>query len=330
MSMSMATPRTGFKFMLTVRDGPDTGATFQLLPPRATIGRGADCHVVLNDPRVSRTAAVIEFSMERVFIQELSQRQALLVNGEFTTEHDLKDGDLIRVGETELVFFVEAIALGQQGRPFTVAPQLGAAPGFPPGFQTPPAGGSFRGTGGLSGKQKFYIGLAIFGGLFGLLMMSETKKPKQDAGPRTIEEIEKEIKVSGEHSDEIIKKREFKNDEEKTRFYEAQKHFSEGFRDYQKNQFARAMRSFETCRTIDPQHQLCMRYYKLSEKSRDAMIAELILEGRRYREKGMWARCSAQFDKVLDMIQNKDEVKYKAADQMRKECDLMLDGRFRQ
>ena len=57
MNMNAPMPRTGFKFMLTVQNGPDTGATFQLLPPRVSIGRGADCNVILNDPRVSRVAA---------------------------------------------------------------------------------------------------------------------------------------------------------------------------------------------------------------------------------------------------------------------------------
>lgn len=324
MSMAAAAPRTGFKFMLTVRSGPDAGATFQLLPPRVTIGRDAECHVVLSDPRVSRIAAKIEFSMERIEIQEISSRPSLFVNDHPISIASLKNGDIIRIGETEMAFFIEALSLSPRIRTPGHNNSLGMSPLHPS-----QSANGMQSQGGMSGRQRFYIFIAIGGALFAWLMMSETKTSKKESGPRTVEEIEKEIKLSGEKSQEIIKKREFKNDAEKTRYEEAQRHFTEGFRDYQKNQFARAMRSFETCRTIDPLHQLCMRYFKLSEKSRDAMIAELTLEGRRYREKGMWSRCSAQFDKVIDMIQNKEDVKSKAADQLRKECDLRLEGRFR-
>lgn len=327
MSAAAQLPRTGFKFMLTVREGPDAGASFQLLPPRVSIGRDSVCNVVLSDPRVSRDAAVIEFSMEQITIQITNNRQVLQVNGETATRFSLKNGDVIRLGESELIFFIEALALGSGGRPLSSAPQIHQNIGFHP----PPSGRPtmYSTESGLSKRQKFYLIIIVAGSLLAWLLMSETKLNKKDIGPRTVEEIEKEIKVSGEKSDEIVKKREFKNESEKTRYEEAQRHFSEGFRDFQKNQFARAMKSFETCRTIDPQHQLCMRYFKLSEKSRDSMIAELTLEGRRYREKGMWARCSAQLEKVLDMIQNKDDVKYKSADQLRKECDLRMEERFR-
>jgi pSer/pThr/pTyr-binding forkhead associated (FHA) protein len=313
--------RMGFKFVLTVRDGPDVGATFQLLPPRATIGRGADCHVLLNDPRVSRTAASIEFSMEQIVITDISGRQTLLVNGQFTAAASIKDGDLIRIGETEMAFFVEAIPL--------IANEPKALPGSQMRPTAAPPSGSFGGDTGLSSRQKFYIGLGIAVAAFLLLMMSETKKGKKDSGPRTSDEIQKEIEQSEKKQEELLQKRVFKNDEERTRYEEAQRHFNEGFRDYQKGQWSRAMRSFQTAVTIDPLHQLASRYFKLAEKARDQMISDLTLEGRRYREKSMWARCSAQFEKVLDMIPNKEDLKYKAAEAMKKECDLHLDIRNR-
>jgi len=329
MSAAAQMPRTGFKFMLKVKDGPDAGAAFQLLPPHVTIGRGADCNVILNDPRVSRMAATLDFSMEQIVLREVSIRQVMQVNGVATTEASIRDGDIIQIGDTVVSFHVEALQLAPpramtaaqaQGRSLDMASMPKQGPGVRRGKAQ---------AGGLSPMSKALIGIVAVIAIAGLLMPDSPIKGKKDHGPRSQEDIEKEIKDSEKKQDEIIQKRVFKSDAEKTRYEEAQRHFNEGFRDYQKGQWGRAMRSFETARTIDPQHQLAVRYYKLAEKARDQMIADLTLEGRRYREKSMWARCSAQFEKVLDMIPNKDDVKYKAAEAMKKECDLQLEGRFR-
>lgn len=332
-SAALATPKTGFKFVLTVREGPDVGATYQLLPPRVTIGRGANCNVVLSDPRVSRNSAVIEFSMEKITITDVSGRNGMLVNGENVLQASLKDGDIIQIGDTQMTFFVEAIpltpAFPQAPKPFP--PQF---PGVPPGAgprsteSPPPPPPSFGTSGGLSGRQKFYIGLGVLGLALVYLLTSESPKTKPQQTLRTVEQIEKEIQESEQRIEEIIQKREFKSKEEKVRYEEANRHFLEGFRDYQKAQYLRAMRSFETARTIDPKHPLATRYYKLAEKKRDELIAELTLEGRRYREKKMYSRCSAQLEKVLSMIPNKQDLKYKAAEALKNECDRLAEQRF--
>jgi pSer/pThr/pTyr-binding forkhead associated (FHA) protein len=317
--------RTGFKFLMTIRDGPDAGASFQLLPPRVSIGRGSDCNVVLNDPRASRMAATIVFTMEKIVISDLSGRQTLYVNGELVTEVAIKDGDRIQIGDSTLTFQVEALPLKPQ-----MHPRLRSVvqSGVQMEGETASAQRRVRTGGGISPRQRILLIAAVIGVAFVGLMLIEPQKPKKEASPRTIEEFQKEIEGSEKKQDEIRQKRVFSNDDEKTRFEEAQRHFNEGFRDYQKGQWVRAMRSFETARTIDPKHQLAARYFRLAEKERDAMIAALTLEGRRYREKNMFARCSAQFEKVLDMIPNKEDVKYRSAEALKKECELQLEGRF--
>ena len=69
MNAAAILPRTGFKFTISVRSGPDAGAVYQLLPPRVTIGRDPSSNnVVVNDPKVSRNAAIIEFSPQDISI----------------------------------------------------------------------------------------------------------------------------------------------------------------------------------------------------------------------------------------------------------------------
>jgi putative nucleotidyltransferase with HDIG domain len=67
--------------------GRDTQATFQIL-----------------DKGVSRAHAEIYRVGEMVFIRDLNSRNGTLVNGETIKEELLREGDLIRIGSTQLVF----------------------------------------------------------------------------------------------------------------------------------------------------------------------------------------------------------------------------------
>ena len=322
-------PRTGFKFMITVRQGPDRGVSYQLLPPKVTIGRGNDNNIAFADPKVSRQAAVIDFSPERIVISDLSSRHALIVNGQNVAEASIKHGDSIQVGDTEFVFSVEQLQLSANGQP-----QL-AAPGQPLGLRPPPSMNTARprnssasSSDDAAAKLRFYIvlGVVVAGAVY--FLNKDKKVAAIEPEIRTNEAIEKDIKVTETRIEEITKKRTFKTPEEKTRFEEAQKHYLEGFRDYQKGQWMRAMRSFETAYTIDSEHQLAIRYYKYAEKQRDEMVALLTNEGLSYKEKNMFGRCEAAFEKVMDAIPNKDDVKYKQAQSLRDECRLLDKERF--
>lgn len=323
-------PRTGFKFMITVRQGPDQGASYQLLPPKVTIGRATENNLVFKDPKISRNAAIIEFTTEQITISDLSARGTLFVNGEQVSNASIKDGDSIQLGETEFTFAVEAVVIAPTPTAISAAagaPRLSSVSGHqtPPQFQTlRPAQAPAQG----GNKLVFYI--ILIGLCVGAYTLYNQKQEIKKEGTilRTNDVVEKEIKGSEERTEEIIKKRSFKSDEEKTRYEEAQKHYLEGFRDYQKSQWMRSMRSFETALAIDPDHQLARRYYKLAEKSRDEGVANLSLEGRRYREKHMYSRCTAAFEKVMEAITNKDDAKFKEAKTLRDECQVLEDERF--
>ena len=336
MNSASALPRTGFKFMLVVRSGPDAGAAYQLLPPRVSIGRDPESNnVVVNDPKVSRNAAVIEFSPEDIRVLDISGKSKLYVNGQLNDRVSIKGGDLIRIGDSELSFVVEAMQL-----PAVVPPNMGAPlslVGNSPGNSSHMSGGAAAPRSSTSSSRPrqsggsrlpFYIIVgAIFAGLI-YIGTSEQVAKKLDRGIRTTSEIEKEISETDARVADATKKRTFRTEEEKTRYEEAQRHYIEGFRDYQKGNFTRAMRSFETARAIDPEHVLSRRYYRQAEKQRDESVTALLLEGRRYREKDMFGRCSSAIEKALVMMPNKDDLKYKQAEATKKECDVLGDKRF--
>ncbi|MBK7890178.1 MAG: FHA domain-containing protein [Bdellovibrionales bacterium] len=324
MTLAPAIPRTGFKFTIAVRGGPDAGATYQLLPPRVTIGRDPTSNnVVLNDPRVSRNAAVIEFTPEEITIHDISGKAKLTVNGRHAEQQPLKGGDMIRIGESELAFVVEAMQLlapqAVAGVP-SLSVMGGAASSAPSRTKTAPPQKNSKGM--------FYLIMSgIIGGMI-YIGMSDGASKKLDKRLKTTSEIEKEISESDARTATAAKKRTFRTEEEKTRYEEAQRHYLEGFRDYQKGSYSRAMRSFETARAIDPEHQLALRYYRLAEKQRDESVTQLTLEGRRYLEKNMYTRCSSALEKALLLMNNKEDLKYKQAEAMKKECDVLQEGRF--
>jgi pSer/pThr/pTyr-binding forkhead associated (FHA) protein len=345
MNAASSAPRTGFKFVLVVKSGPDKGSTYQLLPPRVTMGRGAENNIALTDPRVSRQAAVIDFSPEEIILTDLSGKKNLTINGSPAESASIKDGDVVRFGDTAVVFMVEALALApaqppqvpmtqqQAGDllPFTPGGKPAMPSSFPgvDGYAAPPPRQAPRPRVPRQGSSKmFYIIIAVLaiGGY--VLFSGSSKARKKEVGLLTQEQIEKDTKSSEEHIEKLSKRRAFKTEEEKTRFEEADKHYREGFRDYGKSQFARAMKSFETAMAIDPGHELARRYYVLAQKRRDEEIAQLTLEGRRYKEKQMYSRCSAAFEKVLESMTNRDDAKYKQAEAIKRECDLLMDERF--
>ncbi|MBC7817598.1 MAG: FHA domain-containing protein, partial [Planctomycetaceae bacterium] len=88
---------------LSIVSGPDAGAVFVVTPPnRLRVGRGAECELPLHDPSVSRLQFEIWFEHDRPVLLDPASRWGTLVNGMKVVRHELKPGDLIRVGDTDL------------------------------------------------------------------------------------------------------------------------------------------------------------------------------------------------------------------------------------
>ena len=309
-------PKVGIKFTLVVSQGPDAGAVFQLIPPSVTIGRGGENHVILTDPRVSRQGAMIEFDVDQIVITNLSPKVHLFVNGYPIEKAQLNNGDIILLGSTEMQFNVEALALAPH-QPSPMAQPRSSATARPSPL-----------TGRRPPNRMFLIvvGVLVIGAIY--ISMETEKKPGRKVKLTTPADIEAEMKKSQAIQEAQDQKRVFRTEEERTKYNEANKHFLEGFRDFQKGQFVRAIRSFETARIIDPNHALAVRYHRMADKARDELIAKMTLEGKRYREKSMFKRCSAAFEKVLDEIPNRNDLRYKEAEQFKRECDSRVESKF--
>jgi hypothetical protein len=80
------------------------GRAFQVVKSTLTIGRLAECDLVLDDPGASRQHARIRRTESGFVITDLGSTNGTLVNGRQIQEQDLEDGDTVTIGETDLQF----------------------------------------------------------------------------------------------------------------------------------------------------------------------------------------------------------------------------------
>lgn len=79
---------------------------FDLAPGETVIGRSPDCHITIDDPLLSRQHAKIVLTGQGARLYDLGSRNGSRVNGRLIPEPtELNDGDRIRLGTQELVFF---------------------------------------------------------------------------------------------------------------------------------------------------------------------------------------------------------------------------------
>lgn len=69
-----------------------------------SIGRHADCTIVLADPNVSRVHAEVRPAGDGFVVADLGSTNGTKVNGVRVAEHELRDGDEVRFGNTTVRF----------------------------------------------------------------------------------------------------------------------------------------------------------------------------------------------------------------------------------
>ncbi len=82
--------------------GPRQGQSIPL-SGRVTLGRAPDNTVPLEDARVSRRHALIEVSGDQVRLTDLASTNGTFVNQRRVTSADLREGDLVRMGDVTLL-----------------------------------------------------------------------------------------------------------------------------------------------------------------------------------------------------------------------------------
>src|SRR5271166_2406794 len=104
----METPRmpagTTLKVTFQVVDGIDKGRLFRDLPVPFTIGREEGNLLRLNDERVSRYHAKVQFDNGEVILTDLESTNGTRVNNTVVQIRRLKPGDRVSIGRSQLLF----------------------------------------------------------------------------------------------------------------------------------------------------------------------------------------------------------------------------------
>ncbi len=93
---------------------------------RLTLGRAAECDIVLATPEVSRRHALLVREGELFEVRDLESINGTFVNGEKVTRRALQVGDVVRVEDFEITFVLDRAPIGEAVRAAQGAP--GAAP----------------------------------------------------------------------------------------------------------------------------------------------------------------------------------------------------------
>lgn len=297
-----------YHFLLQILEGSGKGQSFRIFPPRVSIGR-VDCNIIINDPKVSRTQCILYFKPEGIALEDQANKGNTIVNEKPVQKVILQHKDILQFGDTKIQFIIQD-----------------------PNFDAEKNKKNFEVIQGKKDDAKekksspmFYFLVVIIVLLLALILLSTTKKQELPA-LKTQAEINKEIEASTKIQEEIRLKQSQVPQAIQESKHEAQKHFIRGFRDYQNEQYSRALEAFRTALSLDPDHEMSKRYKTLSTKKRQELIDKQMELGEKYKSKNMYDRCAASFEAVLYIINNRKISKYQLAREKMLECQLLKGG----
>jgi hypothetical protein len=82
----------------------ESGAILALVTPVITIGRAPECDIVLDDPYASRMHAQLRLRNGRFVVLDAGSQSGTFVNHVRVLEHLLRNGDVLQVGRTRLIY----------------------------------------------------------------------------------------------------------------------------------------------------------------------------------------------------------------------------------
>ena len=290
--------------ILTIQSGSRAGTIFLLKGSEVTIGRASENNISLpDDLKCSRKHAALRLTPQGVFIRSLSDKNPVIINQKpCITEEQLQEHTKILVGSTELIFETREVNTGP------------AAPRRPK-IQKP----SFS----LSPRFAIYAVVAL---AFAWLMWPTDNKKKVST-LRTQEQIEADIEEA-EQMKSAAQKEMGKQKDNSISYQQAQETYIKGFRDYRKGQYERALEQFQACLSLYPQHGLCSRYLRLSQRKFNEIIQQQMILGRKYRDQNQFKACLSSYRNVMVMIKDSQNVTYKEAKTNYDYCHYMIEGRY--
>ena len=91
---------------LVIEKGKQRGQEFRITKDETYVGRSSDNDICLHDWFVSKKHAMIFKQGTSFFIKDLKSWRGSMLNGKFTREASLKDGDTLQFGSTAMNFYI--------------------------------------------------------------------------------------------------------------------------------------------------------------------------------------------------------------------------------
>jgi len=264
MNGSTALKHPPAELLLTILSGVDKGVTYKLLGDTISIGRASENDVVLADTKASRNHARLERRTQGCWIKDLESRVGVLLNGKSITESILKDGDVIRIGDTN-IRFGPAVGMAIVGAPPVPLSR-------PPLVNTVPKS--------IEMKNPFIIviaiGLIISGALLTKNHISKGKRIQIKDESAYDQQIEGTTQFNQNQEQVILEK-----GKDTQQYAEAQGFYLRGFREFRENNFGRAIQDFEAALALYPNHPLAKRYLERSRLKNNELITQALERGER-------------------------------------------------
>ena len=288
---------------------------------KIVIGREEDCEFILQDPRMSRHHASLERKGDRIYIRDLDSKVGVFINGHAVKAGELKHGDKVLLGDTEILIDFSALASLPTEKASAPSPISGSQYGgaAAPGYMSPP-----------QAKPKsplFYLLVATVLGIGGLVLFGDSKKKAEDDGIRGQGALQAEIEKIQKRSEMLAREKE-ETGLNSRQYVEAQSAYIKGFRDYREGNYSRAIQNFTAALALFPKHQLAEKYRRLAERRLDELVQTSLFNGRKYMEQAQYDRALSEFRHVLVLINDKTNKRYQEAEERIKEIQLLLKGRY--
>ncbi|UCD84220.1 MAG: FHA domain-containing protein [Deltaproteobacteria bacterium] len=259
------------KAMLVALGGPLEGETYPLNNAEFTIGRGGKNHLIITDPLVSLSHALIVPQGELFLLKDRESKNGTLVNGKPIKENTLKMGDIIKIGPQELRFVekgeIYSLTLDQK--------EAGISLELKDGATESQLALTVKNLGQTIRKRPLIPIAILLIAFFLVVLLFQT-------GPEKTEVVEPEIAepLPDEQSIKI----------------QAFEHLTQGLEYFNSQLWQEAQESFTQALSLDPQNEKARIY---QEKVLREQENKLILEkGKEYHEQGLWEDALAELRKL--------------------------------
>lgn len=309
--------------VLLILSGSKKGARYKLVSDDVTLGRSPFCDIPFNeDPWMSRKQARIFLTPDGIKVHNLSQKTKISVNGkDFFKEEKLKDKDILELGQTKIQLHILNSSSTSHNLPHhrpvstSHSTSLEVKTNENSLFEKPGGGSpSFEKKGR---KKKSRLKIYVIGGgilFLALFLLDSGETPELGEKVEVVSQEEIDLKVETQKAlASSIKQKHLESKKHTPQYQEARIHYIQGFRDYKKGLFRRAITSFRACLSLFPNYKICQRYLRESIKKENEIVQYYMREGKKYKDQFRFSACQASFRNAMIMIQDRNDKLYKEA-----------------